>query len=63
MTYIPMIGEDLARIRGLGNREWMALQDRVLLVVHPDRDLDDDNGWLYGFARLYSAPPGDVRAV
>jgi hypothetical protein len=36
-TYIPMIGEDLARIRGLGNREWMALQDRVQLVVHPDR--------------------------
>jgi hypothetical protein len=58
MTYIPMIGEDLARIRGLGNREWMTLQDRVLLVVHPERDPDDDNGWLYGFARLYSAPPG-----
>jgi hypothetical protein len=57
-TYIPMIGEDLARIRGLGNREWMALQDRVLLVVHPDPDPDDDNGWLYGFARLYSATPG-----
>jgi hypothetical protein len=56
-TYIPMIGEDLARIRGLGEREWMALQDRVLLIVHPDRDLDDDNGQLYGFARLYSAPP------
>jgi hypothetical protein len=57
-TWIPMIGEELARIRGLGEREWMALQDRVLLVVHPDRDLDDDNGWLYGFASLYSAPPG-----
>jgi hypothetical protein len=57
MTYIPMIGEDLARIRGLGEREWMALQDRVLLVVHPDRDPDDDNSPLYGFAKLYSAPP------
>ena len=34
----------------------MALQDRVLLVVHPDRDLDDDNGWLFGFAKLSSAP-------
>jgi hypothetical protein len=34
-TYIPMIGEDLARIRGLGDRRWMALQDRVLVVVHP----------------------------
>jgi hypothetical protein len=56
-TYIPMIGEELARIRGLGNRDWMALQDRVLPVVHPERDLDDDNGWLYGFAKLYSAPP------
>jgi hypothetical protein len=56
-TYIPMIGDELARIRGLGNRDWMALQDRVLLIVHPDRDLDDDSGWLYGFARLYSAPP------
>jgi hypothetical protein len=57
-TYIPMIGEELARIRGLGEREWMTLQDRVLLVVHPERDFDDDNGWLYGFAKLYSAPPG-----
>jgi hypothetical protein len=56
-TYIPMIGEELARIRGLGNREWMALQDRVLLVVHPERDFDDDNGWAYGFAKLHSAPP------
>jgi hypothetical protein len=56
-TYIPMIGADLATIRGLGEREWMALQDRVLLVVHPERDPDDD-GWLYGFAKLYSAPPG-----
>lgn len=57
-TYIPMIGEELARIRGLGEREWMALQDRVLLVVHPERDWDDDSGWLYGFAKVYSAPPG-----
>jgi hypothetical protein len=56
-TYIPMIGDELARLRGLGEREWMTLQDRVLLVVHPDRDFDDDNGWLYGFAKLYSAPP------
>jgi hypothetical protein len=56
-TWIPMIGEDLARIRGLGNREWMTLRDRVLLVVHPERDPDDDDGRLYGFARLYSAPP------
>jgi hypothetical protein len=57
-TYIPMIGAELARIRGLGEREWMALQDRVLLVVHPERDLEDENGWVYGFAKLYSAPPG-----
>ena len=57
-TYIPMIGEELARIRGLGEREWMALQDRVLLVVHPERDPDDDNDSVYGFAKLYSAPPG-----
>jgi hypothetical protein len=57
-TYIPMLGEDLATIRGLGNREWMALQDRVLLAVHPDLNLDDDNRQLYGLARLYSAPPG-----
>ena len=34
----------------------MALQDRVLLVVHPDRDLDEDNGRVCGFAKLYSAP-------
>jgi hypothetical protein len=38
-------------------QSWMALQDRVLLVVHPDLELDDDNGPLYGFAKLYSAPP------
>ena len=56
-TYVPMIGEDLARIRGLGNRDWMALQDRVLLVVYPDRDPDDDNSPLYGFVKIYSAPP------
>jgi hypothetical protein len=42
----------------LGEREWMALQDRVLLIVQPERDWDDDNSWLYGFAKLYSAPPG-----
>jgi hypothetical protein len=58
MTYIPMIGEELARIRGLGEREWMALQDRVLLVVHPERAPDNHDGALYGFARLYSASPG-----
>jgi hypothetical protein len=57
-TYIPMIGADLATIRGLGEREWMTLQDQALLVVHPDRDPDDDNSPLYGFARLYGAPPG-----
>jgi hypothetical protein len=57
-TWIPMIGEELARIRGLGEREWMTLQDRVLLVVHPERDWDDDSGWLYGVASLYSAAPG-----
>jgi hypothetical protein len=56
-TYIPMIGAELARIRGLGEREWMALQDRVLLVVHPDLALDGDAP-LYGFASVYSAPPG-----
>jgi hypothetical protein len=55
-TFIPMIGEELARIRGLGSREWMTLQDRVLLVVHPERELDDEDSPLYGFAKLYSAP-------
>lgn len=62
-TYIPMIGAELARIRGLGEREWMALQDRVLLVVYPGRDLDADNGWVYGFAKLYSAPPATPRRI
>jgi hypothetical protein len=56
-TYVPMIGADLATIGGPGHREWMALQDLVLLVVHPDLELDDDNGPLYGLAKLYSAPP------
>jgi hypothetical protein len=58
-----MIGEDLARIRGLGERGWMALQDRVLLVVHPERAPDNHDGALYGFARLYSAPRAPLRRV
>ena len=41
----------------------MALQDRVLLVVHPDRDLDDDNGRVCGFAKLYSAPRPRPRQI
>ena len=61
-TYIPMIGEDLARIRGLGEREWMALQDRVLLVVNPERDHDDDSP-LYGFTKLYSPPRARPRRI
>jgi hypothetical protein len=56
-TYVPMIGKDLATIGGLGHREWMALQDRVLLVVHPERELDNENEQVFGFARVYSAPP------
>jgi hypothetical protein len=55
-----MIGADLATIGGLGNREWMALQDRVLLVVHPERELDNENEQVFGFARVYSAPPATL---
>lgn len=36
----------------------MTLPDRVLLVVHPDRDPDDDNGRVYGFAKLSSVSQG-----
>jgi hypothetical protein len=62
MTYIPMIGEDLARIRGLGNGV-DGLQDRVLLVVHPDRDPNDDNSPLDGFAKLDSAHRARPRRI
>jgi hypothetical protein len=54
-TYIPVIGEDLATIGGLGYPEWVAMQDRVLLVVCPERSA---GGELFGAARVYGAPPG-----
>jgi hypothetical protein len=54
-TYIPVIGEDLATIPGLGYPEWVAMQDRVLLVVCPERSA---GGELFGSARVYGAPPG-----
>jgi len=54
-TYIPVIGEDLATIGGLGYPEWLAMQDRVLLVVCPERSA---GGELFGAARVYGAPPG-----
>ena len=57
-TYVPVIGQDLASIPGMGYPRWVALQDRALLVVHPDRDVDDDDAPLYGTARVFGAPPG-----
>jgi hypothetical protein len=57
-TYIPVIGQDLASIPGMGYPEWVAMQDRVLLVVHPDRELDNENQHLLGSARVFCAPPG-----
>jgi hypothetical protein len=54
-TYIPVIGQHLASIPGLGYPEWVAMQDRVLLVVCPDRSA---GGELFGSARVYGASPG-----
>jgi hypothetical protein len=53
VTYIPVIGQDLAAI-GLAYPEWVAMQDRVLLVVCPERSA---GGELFGSARVYGAPP------
>jgi hypothetical protein len=54
VTYIPVIGQNLATI-GLAYPEWVAMQDRVLLVVCPERSA---GGELFGSARVYGAPPG-----
>jgi hypothetical protein len=34
-TYVPVIGQDLASIPELAHPEWVAMQDRALLVVWP----------------------------
>jgi hypothetical protein len=54
-TYIPMIGEDLAAIRGMVDPQWVAMQDRVLLVVHPVPESEDAP--VFGSAKVYGAPP------
>jgi hypothetical protein len=56
-TYIPVIGQDLAAIPGMGYPEWVAMQDRVLLVVHPDLELDNENERVFGSATVFGAPP------
>jgi hypothetical protein len=53
-----VIGQDLAAIPGMGYPQWVAMQDHVLLVVHPDLELDNENEQLFGSAKVYSAPPG-----
>jgi hypothetical protein len=55
-TYIPMIGRDLAAISGMIAPEWMAMQDRVLLVIHPEPESED--GMVVGSATVYGARPG-----
>jgi hypothetical protein len=55
-TYIPVIGNDLAAIPGMGCPQWVAMQDRVLLVVHPAMGRPWDAA--VGSARVYGAPPG-----
>jgi hypothetical protein len=60
-TYIPMIADELARIRGLGEREWMALQDRVLLIVLPDLDPTTTTGRCTASPGC-TAPPGYASA-
>jgi hypothetical protein len=57
-TYVPVVGEDLAAIPGMGYPEWVAMQDRVLLVVHPDLELDNEDERVFGWASVYGAPPG-----
>jgi hypothetical protein len=54
-TYIPMIGDDLAAIPGMVDPERVAMQDRVLLVVHPVPDSEDAP--VFGSARVYGGPP------
>jgi hypothetical protein len=56
-TYIPMMGQDLAAMPGIGHPEWVALQDRVMLVVHPELGEDAP---VFGSARVYGAPPGTL---
>jgi hypothetical protein len=55
-TYVPVIGEYLAAIPGMVAPEWVAMQDRVLLVVHPEPESEDAP--VFGSARVYGAPPG-----
>lgn len=57
-TYVPVIGQELASIPGMGYPQWVAMQDRALLVVHPELELDDENERVFGSARVYGAPPG-----
>jgi hypothetical protein len=50
-----MIGADLAIIGGLGEGSgWLYRTGCSWSSTR--KDPDDDNGWLYGFALLYSAP-------
>jgi hypothetical protein len=53
-TYIPVIGVDLAAMPGLGDPEWVAMQDRAVLVVHPELGEDAP---VFGSASVYGAPP------
>jgi hypothetical protein len=55
-TYIPMIGNDLAAIPGMTDPEWVAMQDRSLLVLHPEPESEDAP--LFGSVTVYGAPPG-----
>ena len=55
-TYIPMIGRDLAAIPGMIAPEWVTMQDRVLLVMHPESESED--GMVFRSATVYGAQPG-----
>ncbi len=39
---------------GLGDPEWVAMQDRAVLVVHPELGADAP---VFGSASVYGAPP------
>jgi len=56
-TYIPVIGNELAALPGMGYPEWVARQDRALLIVHPAFPEEPAEPAL-GSARVYHAPAG-----
>jgi hypothetical protein len=59
-TYIPVIGAALAAIAVLGARSGVAMQDRAVLVVHPELGEDVP---VFGSASVYGAPPDTPHRI